>query len=224
MSTLLNLDPCLERHLCCDGTRPRELTTTLVECSLIAAQEHCQRTTQLGLENITEDTLIEENNPTSIKAPDLVTNSVPNTQFWKLRYACLISSPCSTSHLVKDVRSKSRVTRNGAELLWNGRDLTTKWEQPWPQLVRCALIDCRTCGCVFQEDWIVVRNLGEEWYRLIGVRIGQGEDINDFNLQTKELGCNYWSTYTKSGIGGVPVTSPHHDPIGVDNRSLGAKN
>ena len=56
------------------------------------------------------------------------------------------------------------------------------------------------------------------------MRIGQGEDINDFNLQTKELRCNYWSTYTKSGIGGVPVTSLHHDPIEVDNRSLRAKN
>jgi len=63
-----------------------------------------------------------------------------------------------------------------------------------------------------------------ERYKLIGVRIEQGEDVNDFNLQTKELGCNYWSTYTKSGIGGVPVTSLHCDLIGVDNRSLGAKN
>ena len=41
------------------------------------------------------------------------------------------------------------------------------------------------------------------------------KDVNDFNLRTKELGCNYWSTYTKSGIGGVQVTSLHHDPIGV---------
>ena len=56
------------------------------------------------------------------------------------------------------------------------------------------------------------------------MRIGQGEDINGFNLQTKELGCNYWSTYTKSGIGGVLVTSLHRNLIGVDNRSLGAKN
>jgi len=56
------------------------------------------------------------------------------------------------------------------------------------------------------------------------VRIGQGEDINNFNLQTKELGCNYWNTYTKSGIGGVQVISLHHDLIGVDNRSLGVKN
>jgi len=57
-------------------------------------------------------------------------------------------------------------------------------------------------------------------YRLIGERI---EHIRDVNLQTKELGCNYWSTYTKSGIGGVQVTSLHHDPIEVNNRSLGAK-
>jgi len=59
---------------------------------------------------------------------------------------------------------------------------------------------------------------------LIGVRIGQGENINDFNLQTKELECDYWSTYTKSRIGRVQVISLHCDPIGVDNRSLGAKN
>jgi len=38
------------------------------------------------------------------------------------------------------------------------------------------------CGCIFQEDGIVVRSFGEKWYRLIGVRIEQGEDINDFNL------------------------------------------
>ena len=127
--------------------------------------------------------------------------------------------------IVRDVQSGSEVARNGRDLLRNGRDLTTKvGEQPWPQLMRCASIDCRACGCIFQEDWIVVRNLGEEWYRLIGVRIGQGKDVNDFNLRTKELGYNYWSTYTKSGIGGVQVTSLHRDPIGVDNRSLGVKN
>jgi len=80
------------------------------------------------------------------------------------------------------------------------------------------------CGCIFQEDGIVARSFGEEWYKLIGVRIEQGGDVNDFNLQTKKLECNYWSTYTKSRIGGVLVTSLHHDPIGVDNRSLGAKN
>jgi len=50
------------------------------------------------------------------------------------------------------------------------------------------------------------------------------EHVKDINLQTKELGCNYWSTYTKSGIGGVQVTSLHHDSIKVDNRSLGSKN
>ena len=56
------------------------------------------------------------------------------------------------------------------------------------------------------------------------MRIEQGKDVNDFNLQTKELGCNYWSTYTKSRIGGVQVTSLHRNPIEVDNRSSGAKN
>ena len=47
--------------------------------------------------------------------------------------------------------------------------------------------------------------------------------VNDFNLRTKELEYNYWSTYIKSRIE-VPVTSLYYDPIGVDNRSLGAKN
>ena len=88
--------------------------------------------------------------------------------------------------------------------------------------MRCASIYYHVCGCIFQEDRIVARSFGEKWYRLIGVRIEQGEDVNDFNLRTKELGCNYWSTYTKSGIG-VQVTSLHRNPIGVDNRSLGAK-
>jgi len=55
-------------------------------------------------------------------------------------------------------------------------------------------------------------------YRLIGVEIDV-KDIIDFNLRTKELGCNYWSTYTKSGIGGVQVISLYCDPIGVDNMS-----
>ena len=65
------------------------------------------------------------------------------------------------------------------------------------------------------------RNCCQECKRGVEMDI---KHVNDFNLRTKELGCNYWSTYTKSGIGGVQVTSLHRDPIGVDNRSLGAKN
>ena len=45
--------------------------------------------------------------------------------------------------------------------------------------MHCASICCHVCGCIFQEDRIVVRSFGEEWYRLIGVRIRQVEDIND---------------------------------------------
>jgi len=55
---------------------------------------------------------------------------------------------------------------------------------------------------------------------LIRVRL---EHVKDINLWTKELGCNYWSTYTKSRIEKVQVTSLNHDPIGVDNRSSGAE-
>jgi len=118
----------------------------------------------------------------------------------------------------------SGVTQSGAELLWSGRELITKvGEQPWSQLMHCASICYRMCSCVFQKDRIVVRSSGEEWYILIGVEMDI-KDVNDFNLRTKELGYNYWSTYTKSRIGGVQVTSLHCDPIRVDNRSLGAKN
>ena len=65
---------------------------------------------------------------------------------------------------------------------------------------------------------------------MIGVRIAQVKDVKDIidvinvNLQTKELGYNYWSTYTKPRIGGVQVTSLYRNPIGVDNRSLEVKN
>jgi len=60
---------------------------------------------------------------------------------------------------------------SGVTLEWKGFD--NKMEQPWPQLMCCASIYCRVCGCVFQKDGIVVRSFREEWYRLIGVRIGQ---------------------------------------------------
>jgi len=73
---------------------------------------------------------------------------------------------------VKDVRGGSGVIQSRAELLWSGRELTTKvGEQPWPQLVHCALICCCMCSCIFQEDRIVVRSSGEEWYILIGVKM-----------------------------------------------------
>jgi len=74
------------------------------------------------------------------------------------------------------------------------------------------------------EEWDCCQEIRKRVvYRLIGMEVDI-KDINDFNLRTKELECSYWSTYTKSGIGGVQVTSLHRDPIGVDNRSLGAKN
>jgi len=57
------------------------------------------------------------------------------------------------------------VTWSGVELLQNGKELTTKMgEQPWPQLMHCASICCHMCGCIFQEDEIVARRSGKEWY------------------------------------------------------------
>jgi len=81
------------------------------------------------------------------------------------------------------MQSRSGVTWSGVKLLWDGRGLTTKVkEQPWPQLMHYASICCHICGCIFQEDGIVARSFGEEWYRLIGVRIKQVGDVNDFNV------------------------------------------
>jgi len=40
---------------------------------------------------------------------------------------------------------------SGITLEWKGVD-NKSGEQPWPQLVHCALICCCVCGCVFQED------------------------------------------------------------------------
>jgi len=63
------------------------------------------------------------------------------------------------------MRSGSGVIWSRAELLQSRRELTTKVEeQPWSQLMHCALICCCVCGCIFQEDGIVVRSAGEEWY------------------------------------------------------------
>jgi len=57
------------------------------------------------------------------------------------------------------------MTWSGVELPQSRRELTTKVEeQPWSQLMCCTLICCCMCGYVFQEDGIVVRRSGEEWY------------------------------------------------------------
>jgi len=90
----------------------------------------------------------------------------------------------------------------------------------------CALcLDLLSCVQLrISEGWDCCQEIRKRVvYRLIGTEVDT-KDINDFNLRTKELGYSYWSTYTKSRIGGVQVTSLHRDPIGVDNRSLGAKN
>jgi len=90
------------------------------------------------------------------------------------RLPSLLQSPASVpsvetlvnplfSPAVKDMQSRSGVTQSGVGLLQSGRELTTKVEeQPWPQLVRYALICCHMCSCVFQEDGIVVRSAEEE--------------------------------------------------------------
>ena len=52
---------------------------------------------------------------------------------------------------------QGRAKREWSDPEWSG--ITPEWkgvdnkvgEQPWPQLVLCALICCHACDCVFQE-------------------------------------------------------------------------
>ena len=84
------------------------------------------------------------------------------------------------------------MTRSGAELLWNGRELTTK--------VRGTTLAsaCVLCLDLLLCVWLHIsggQNCCQECrrgvvYRLIGVEMDI-KDINDFNLQTKELGYSY---------------------------------
>jgi len=122
-----------------------------------------------------------------------------------------------------------------AEQEWSGLEwsrITPEWKGINNKSRETTLaLACALCLNLLLHMWLRISggwNCCQECrrgviYRLIGVEMDI-KDVNDFNLRTKELGCNYWSTYTKSRIGGVPVTSLHCDPIGVDNRSLGAKN
>ena len=61
--------------------------------------------------------------------------------------------------------SKSRVTQSRHRVTLESKGVDNKSEeQPWPQLMCCASIFCRMYGCIFQEDRIVTRSSGEEWY------------------------------------------------------------
>jgi len=63
------------------------------------------------------------------------------------------------------MQSRSRV-------IWSGHGVTPEWKgvdnksrkQPWPQFMHCASIFYCVCGCVFQENGIVARSSGVEWY------------------------------------------------------------
>ena len=124
---------------------------------------------------------------------------------------------------------QEHVEREQSNLEWS--KITPEWKRVDNKSRGTTLASAHTlCLNLLSHVWLHIsggQNCCQEIrrgvvYRLIGVEIDI-KDINDFDLRTKELGYNYWSTYTKSGIGGVPVTSLHCDPIGVDNRSLGAK-
>jgi len=121
--------------------------------------------------------------------------------------------------LSKTMWSRSRMTQSGVELLWSRRKLTTKVGNNLG-LSSCAVPQSAvTCVIAYFRRTELLPGVQERSGILMKMRM---EHIKDINLRTKELGYNYWSTYTKSRIGGVQVTSLNHDPIEVDNRSSGA--
>jgi len=62
-----------------------------------------------------------------------------------------IVMPCSCQEHVEQEWSDSEWSRLTPE--WKRVD-NKNGEQPWPQLICCALICCCMYGCAFQEDWI----------------------------------------------------------------------
>ena len=130
--------------------------------------------------------------------------------------------------VIEECHGCTEQERSGPE--WSG--ITPEWKGVDNKNGGTTLASARAlCLDLLLRVWLRIlggRNCCQEIrkgvvYRLIEVEIDI-KNVNDFNLRTKELGCNYWSTYTKSGIGGVQVTSLHCDSIEVDNRSLGVKN
>jgi len=116
------------------------------------------------------------------------------------------------------------VTQSRAELLRSGRELTTKVGNNLGLSLYAMPRSAVVCVVIYFRGTELLPGVQERNSILIRVRMEHVKDVINVNLRTKELGYNYWSTYTKSRIGGVQVTSLYRDPIGVDNRSLGAKN
>jgi len=72
----------------------------------------------------------------------MILAQLPDLQLQLLLYAkvtkYMLYGPCDVWEDVKDVRSRSGVTQSGAELLWSGRELTTKWRNNFG-LSSCAV-------------------------------------------------------------------------------------
>jgi len=60
--------------------------------------------------------------------------------------------------------------------------LTTKWGTTLASARALCLDLLSHVQLHISEGLNCCQELGEEWYRLIGMRIGEGEGVNDFNL------------------------------------------
>ena len=79
------------------------------------------------------------------------------------------------------------MTQSGVELLWSGRELTTKVGNNLG-LSSCAVPrSAVTCVVMYFRKTELLPRVQERSSILIRVRI---EHVKDVNLRTKELGCN----------------------------------
>jgi len=91
---------------------------------------------------------------------------------------------------VKNMWSGNGVTQSEVELLQSERKLTTKVENNLG-LSLCAVPQSAVmCVVAYFRRTELLPGVQERSGILIRVRIEYVKDINDFNLQTKELGCN----------------------------------
>jgi len=90
----------------------------------------------------------------------------------------------------RTVQSRSRITQSKAKLLQSGRELTTKVGNNLDLSLCTVPRSAVVYMVVYFRRTELLPGVQERSGILIRVRIEHVKDINDFNLQTKELGCN----------------------------------
>jgi len=88
------------------------------------------------------------------------------------------------------MQSRSRMTQSGAELLWSGRELTTKVGNNLGLSLCAVPRSAVACVVVYFRRNELLPEVQERSDILIRVRVEHVKDIINVNLQTKKLGYN----------------------------------